>query len=100
MREALEEARFLEKALSTEEEKVPTVKVPEKADNTGNIVNSCLKQMEARGWGPKNMERPPRRRRLVCWCCKKEGHGMWQCPVVAKNRSEDSPPKTSPDQSF
>ena len=99
VKDALDEARFLEKALSNEEGKVLAVEATKQVDNTEDIVNSCLKKMEEKGWGPK-MERPPRRRQLICWCCKKEGHGMWQCPVVDKNRSEASSPKTSPDQSF
>ena len=93
VREALDEARFLQRVQEEEDlskDKVMVVDTPP-APSIQDIVQECLKQVEASikppsTSGAPNRERPLRRR-IRCWCCNEEGHGMMQCPVVTRNRT-------------
>ena len=96
VREALAEARFLQ---SVEEEedlhkgKVFTVKeevkpVDEPKVNLNQIVEACMKQLQALRANKSQSERPrSARKRLRCWCCRNKGHLMRACPVVQQNRA-------------
>ena len=96
VREALAEARFLQ---SVEEEedcrkgKVFTVKeevkpVEEPKVELNQVVEACMKQLQALQANKRQNERPrSARKRLRCWCFRKEGHVMRACPDVQQNRA-------------
>ena len=96
VREALAEARFLQ---SVEEEesrrkgKVFTVKeevkpVEEPKVDLNQVVEACLKQLQALQANKKQSERPrSARKRLRCWCCREKGHLMRACPLVQQNKA-------------
>ena len=98
VKEALEEARFLKRVSAeegTEREKVLTV---EKDDlSPQQIIEECLKRFHADNPSTLDKTEQPQARggKVICWCCKQEGHTVWQCPVVAANRalSKGSAPK-------
>ena len=111
VREALLEAKFLQKVQDSEnleEGKVLTV-VREEEKPKGNrvdlehVVGECLKQLQAQAnLGSKN-ERPGNavRGKSRCWCCGEEGHMLMQCPTVKRNRaaqSEATRPRKSENQ--
>ena len=100
VREALDEARFLQKvqdaeggknkvlALGSSSEKPPVAGV-----DISQVVEQCLKQMKSQAGSSKGKGKksgPPGgrpRRRPVCWCCGEEGHLMFACPTVVANRA-------------
>ena len=108
VREALQEARFLQTAQDSEDlekGKVLTVakeeeKPKENSVDLEQVVGECLKQLQAQAnLGGKN-EQPGNaiRGKFRCWCCGEEGHMLMQCPTVKKNRAaqnEDTRPKRS-----
>ena len=96
VREALTEARFLqymEKEEDLRKGKVFTVKeevkpVEEPKVDLNQVVEACLKQLQALQANKKQSERPrSARRKLRCWCCKAEGHLLRACPVVQQNKA-------------
>ena len=101
VREALEEARFLERVEKEEnggKGKVLTVGTDEDtAVGTGkkegvsrkDILDDCLKQLQDKGLLGERRERKGRqgRRKPKCWCCGEEGHMLMQCPTVVANRA-------------
>ena len=97
VREALQEARFLQKIQDSEDlekGKVLTVakeeeKPKENRVDLEQVVGECLKQLQAQAnVGGKN-ERPGNavRGKFRCWCCGEEGHFLMQCPTVKRNRA-------------
>ena len=85
VREALEEARFLQRV---EEEETPSkgqVYAVEQNSSQKDLVEECLKQLQSRGI-IVGRERQGRRK-AKCWCCGEEGHFMMQCPTVRRNRT-------------
>ena len=47
------------------------------------VVEACMKQLQALQVSQEQSERPrSSRRKLICWCCEKEGHTMKNCPVA------------------
>ena len=97
VREALEEARFLQ---SVEEEedcesgKIFTVEADNKTPpeepkvDIRQIVEACMKQMQALQNNKEQSERPrSARRKLRCWCCGEEGHTLKECPVIKQNKA-------------
>ena len=111
VREALLEAKFLQKVQDSEdfeEGKVLTVareeeKPKENRVDLEQVVGECLKQLQAQvNLGSKN-ERPGNavRGKFRCWCCGEEGHMLMQCPTVKRNRAarkEATRPKKSENQ--
>ena len=96
MREALAEARFLQFMEEDEDRnngKVFTVKeevkpVVEPKVDLNQIVEACMKQLQALQANKKQSKRPrTARKRLRCWCCRNEGHLMRACPVVQQNKA-------------
>ena len=96
VREALAEARFLQSVEEEEnphKDKVFTVKeevkpVEEPKVDLNQVVEACMKQLQALQANKKQSERPrSARKRLRCWCCRKEGHVMRACPDVQQNRA-------------
>ena len=97
VREALQEARFLQ--LVQEGEKPATGQVltvgreeekgPRPEVDIGQIVGECLRQFQSQASTQKKTERPrsTKRRRYKCWCCGQEGHRLMQCPTIKKNRA-------------
>ena len=97
VKEALDEARFLQsveddedggsgKIFTVEAEAKPPVEEP-KAD-IQQIVEACMKQMQAQQPQKQQSERPKSlRRKLRCWCCGEEGHTLKECPVIQQNRA-------------
>ena len=108
VREALQEARFLQTIQDNEDlekGKVLTVakeeeKPKENRVDLEQVVGECLKQLQAQAnLGGKN-ERPGNavRGKSRCWCCGEEGHFLMQCPTVKRNRAaqnEATRPKKS-----
>ena len=97
VREALEEARFLQ---SVEEEedcdsgKIFTVEADPKPPpeepkiDIHQIVEACMKQMQTLQQSKAQSERPrSTRRKLRCWCCGEEGHTLKECPVIKQNKA-------------
>ena len=95
VREALQEARFLQTVQDSEDlekGKVFTVEKEPKEEpkvDIGQIVEACIKQFQAQTPGNRNNERPgkAKRRKYRCWCCGEEGHFLMQCPTVKKNQA-------------
>ena len=70
----------------TVKEEVKPVEEP-KVD-LNQVVEACMKQLQALQANKKQSERPrSARKRLRCWCCRKEGHLMRACPVVQQNKA-------------
>ena len=96
VREVLAEARFLQfmeededrdngKVFPVKEEIKP---VEEPKVGLNQVVEAYIKQLQALQANKKQSERPrSARKRLRCWCCRKEGHLMGACPVVQQNRA-------------
>ena len=94
--EALAEARFLqfmEEDEDRENGKVFTVKeevkpVEEPKVDLNQVVEACIKQLQALQANKKQSERPrSARKRLRCWCCSEKGHLMRACPLVQQNKA-------------
>ena len=97
VREALDEARFLQsveededrdsgKIFTVEAEAKPPVEEP-KVD-IQQIVEACMKQIQAQQLKKQQSERPrSSRRKLRCWCSGEEGHTIKECPVIQQNRA-------------
>ena len=97
VREALEEARFLQSVEEDEDcdnGKVFTVEtenkqaVEEPQVDLNQIVEACVKQMQALQTNQGQSERPrSARRKLKCWCCGEEGHTLKECPVIQQSKA-------------
>ena len=97
VREALAEARFPSlweededrdngKVFTVEAETKPSVEEP-KVD-VNQIVEACMKQMQALQPNKGQSERPRSAwRKLRCWCCGVEGHILRECPVIQQNKA-------------
>ena len=102
VRQALEEAKFLQKieaeeavggnkvlALNQEREAVPA---------QDELVEKLIQQLKEKGLvlgetGQPGQKRQPKTNQansvgaLQCWCCGELGHGVMECPIVLQNRS-------------
>ena len=96
VREALEEARFLQSVEEDEDRdngKVFTVEaeikpVEEPKVDLNRVVEACVKQLQALQATKEQNERPrSARKKLRCWCCGEEGHSLKECPVIQQNRA-------------
>ena len=96
VREALAEASFLQSVEEDEARsrgKVFTVKeevkpVEEPKVELNQVVEACLKQLQALQANKKQSERPrSAQKKLRCWCCRDEGHLMRACPLVQQNKA-------------
>ena len=97
VKEALEEARFLQSVEEDEDcdnGKVFTVEAETKQSveepnvDINQIVEVCMKQMQALQPNKEQSERPrSTRRKLRCWCCGEEGHTLKECPMIQQNRA-------------
>ena len=96
VREALAEARFLQSVEEEEDRrkgKVFPVKeevkpVEEPKVDLNQVVEACMKQLQALQANKKQSERPrSAQKRLRCWCCKEIGNLMRACPVVQQNKA-------------
>ena len=108
VREALQEARFLQTIQDNEDlekGKVLTVareeeKPKENRVDLEQVVGECLKQLQAQANLNGKNERPGNavRGKSRCWCCGEEGHFLMQCPTIKRNRAaqnEANQPKKS-----
>ena len=97
VREALEEARFLQSVEEDEDcdnGKVFTVEaenkqlVEEPQVDLNQIVEACVKEMQALQTKQGQSERPrSARRKLTCWYCGEEGHTLKEYPVIQQNKA-------------
>ena len=96
VREALAEARFLQFVEEDEDRNngmVFTVKeedkpVEEPKVDLNQVVEACVKQLQALQANKKQSERPrSARKKLRCWCCGEKGHLLRACPVIQRNRT-------------
>ena len=103
VREALAEARFLQSVEEDEarsRSKVFTVKeevkpVEEPKVDLNQVVEACMKQLQALQANKKQSERPrSARKRLRCWCCGEKGHLLRACPDVQQNKAAYCKQKT------
>ena len=96
VKEALEEARFLQsveeeeshgsgKIFTVEADSEPSAEKPQMA--VQQIIEACMKQMQAQQPKQGQSERPRSRRKLRGWCCGEEGHTLRECPVVQQNKA-------------
>ena len=97
VKEALDEALFLQsveeeenrvsgKIFTVEEDSTPSVEKPK--PDIQQIVEACMKQMQAQQPRKERSERPrSSRRKLWCWCCGEEGHTLRVCPVIKQNKA-------------
>ena len=94
--EALAEARFLQFMEEDEDRdngKVFTVKeevkpVEEPKVDLNQVVEACMKQLQALQANKKQSERPrSARKRLRCWYCREKGHLLRACPLLQHNRA-------------
>ena len=80
-----DEAHSKGKVFTVKEEVKP---VEEPKVDLNQVVEACMKQLQALQANKKQSERPrSARKRLRCWCCRNEGHLMRACPVVQQNRA-------------
>ena len=97
VREALEEARFLqfmEEDEDCDNGKVFTVEaeskqpVEESKVDLNQVVEAYVKQLQALQTNKEQSERPRSAwKKLRCWCCGEEGHTLKECPVIQQNRA-------------
>ena len=97
VRDALEEARFLQSAEEEEDcgsGKIFTVEADNKTPpeepmvDIHQIIEACMKQMQALQHNKEQSERPRSgRKKLRCWCCGEEGHTLRECPVITQNKA-------------
>ena len=74
------------KIFTVEAEAKPPVEEPKM--DIQQIVEACIKQMQAQQLKKEQSERPrPSRRKLRCWCCGEEGHTLRERPVIQQNRA-------------
>ena len=87
VREALEEAKFLQRI--NEEEKLEGMSVFAVNQNESlsqkELIEECIKQLQSKGMLGEKRERQGKKKG-VCWCCGEEGHFMMQCPTIKRNR--------------
>ena len=92
----MEEARFLQSVEEDEDcdnGKVFTVEaeikpVEEPKVDLNQVVEACVKQLQALQANKEQSERPrSARKKLRCWCCGEEGHTLKECPVIQQNRA-------------
>ena len=108
VREALQEARFLQTIQDNEDlekGKVLTIakeeeKPKENRVDLEQVVGECLKQLQAQANLGGKSERPGNavRGKSRCWCCGEKGHFLMQSPTVKRNRAaqnEATRPKKS-----
>ena len=80
-----EEDRNKDKVFTVKEEVKP---VEEPKDELNQVMEACMKQLQALQANKRQSERPrSAQKRLRCWCCKEIGHLMRACPVVQQNKA-------------
>ena len=97
VKEALEEARFLQSAEEEEDRdsgKICTIEakavppVEEPKVNIQQIVEACVKQLQAQQPKKEQSEQPRgSRKKYRCWCCGEDGHTLRDCPTILQNRA-------------
>ena len=96
VKEALEEARFLQSVMEEDEdresgevftgkEEVKPVKEP-KVD-LNRVMEACMRQLQTLQACRKQSEQPDTRKRRRCWCCGQKGHLVRACPLVQRNKA-------------
>ena len=97
VKEALDEARFFQsveeeenrgsgKIFTVEADSTPSVEEPK--PDIQQIVEACMKQMQAQQPRKERSERPGyARKRRRCWCCGQKGHLVRACPLVQQNKA-------------
>ena len=97
VKEALKEARFLKsveedesrgsgKIFTVDSDSTPSVVEPK--PDIQQIVEACMKQMQAQQPRKEGSERPGyARKRRRCWCCGQKGHLVRACPLVQQNKA-------------
>ena len=97
VKEALKEARFLKsveedesrgsgKIFTVDSDSTPSVEEPK--PDIQQIVEACMKQMQAQQLKKERSERPgDARKRRRCWCCGQKGHLVRTCPLIQQNKA-------------
>ena len=107
VRDALEEAQFLQAAEEDEDkerEQVFTVEtdhspVASPQPDISKIVEACMQQLQTstKKAGQDGRPRAPARK-IKCWACNADGHTIRDCPVIAENRAAYFKQPTQPPQ--
>ena len=92
VKEALEEARFLQSVMEEDEDresgevftgKEEVKPVKESKVDLNRVVEACIRQLQTLQVCKKQSERPGyARKRRRCWCCGQKGHLVRACPLV------------------
>ena len=111
VREALLEAKFLQKVQDREElEEGKALSIAREQEkpkenrvDLEQVVEECLKQLQTQAKLGSKSERPGNaiRGKGRCWCCGEKGHFLRQCPTVKRNRAaqnEATRPRKSENQ--
>ena len=97
VKEALKEARFLKsveedesrgsgKIFTVDSDSTPSVAEPK--PDVQQIVEACMKQMQAHQARTERSERPGyARKRRRCWCCGQKGPLVRACPLIQQNKA-------------
>ena len=86
VKEEEDEERDSGKIFTVEAEAKPPMEEPKV--NIQQIVEACMKQMQAQQPKKEQSERPrTSRRKLRCWCCGENGHTLKECPIIQQNRA-------------
>ena len=65
---------------------VPPVEEPKV--NIQQIVEACVKQIQAQQPKKEQSERPRGvQKEYRCWCCGEDGHTLRECPTILQNRA-------------
>ena len=64
--------------------------------NIQQIVEACVKQLQAQQPKKEQSERPRgSRKKYRCWCCRVDGHTLRDCPTILQNRAAYSKQPTT-----
>ena len=77
---------IVEKSARSKQRPYQPVEEPEV--NIQQIVEVCVKQMQAQQPKREQSERPrTSKRKYRCWCCGEDGHTLRECPAIQQNRA-------------
>ena len=81
VKEALEEARFLQRVQRKENLSKEEVLAVNKHPSPEDLVEECLRRLKTKGlMGERRERRRKGKGKAACWCCGEEGHLRRECP--------------------
>ena len=89
VKDALEEARFLQRVQDEEGKGHVLAVKSERTLSQAELVEECIKQLRSKGLLADKRERPGNgSKKIKCWCCGEIGHVLMNCPVIRQNRMD------------